>query len=142
VLSVVPGSALVGARYKPLFPYFVPEYGAVAFRVVADTYVTDDAGTGIVHQAPAFGEDDWRVCASNGIIEKASGRLPCPVDPNGRFTDEVPDFVGQYVKAADDGITAALKAAGRLVSRGTIVHSYPFCWRSEVGGRRIEWVGV
>ena len=61
------------------------EYGSTAFRVVSDTYVTDDAGTGIVHQAPAFGEDDFRVCTTWGIIEKGSGKLPCPVDANGRL---------------------------------------------------------
>jgi isoleucyl-tRNA synthetase len=53
------------------------------------------------------------------------------VDANGRFTDEVPDFVGQYVKDADDAICGHLKAAGRLVSKGSIIHSYPFCWRSD-----------
>lgn len=125
------GSDLVGCTYTPLFNYFVAEYGSKAFRVVSDTYVTDDAGTGIVHQAPAFGEDDYRVCSTNGIISKDSGTVPCPVDANGRFTDEVPDFIGQYVKGADDAICAKLKEAGRLVSKGSIIHSYPFCWRSE-----------
>ena len=65
------------------------------------------------------------------MIEKGSGKVPCPVDVNGRFTAEVPDFKGQHVKAADDGICAALKASGRLVSKGSLVHSYPFCWRSD-----------
>ena len=132
VLSIVKGAALVGARYTPLFDYFVAEYGATAFRVVADTYVTDDAGTGIVHQAPAFGEDDFRVCIAAEVVDKRSGRLPCPVDANGRFTSEVPEFAGVHVKAADDGICAALKARGRLFSKATLVHSYPFCWRSDV----------
>ena len=129
----VPGAALVGARYEPLFPYFVAEYGARAFRVVADTYVTDDAGTGVVHQSPAFGEDDFRVCQAAGIVVKSGPfiQVPCPVDANGCFTAEVPDFVGLHVKAADDAICAALKERGRLWSKGTIVHSYPFCWRSE-----------
>ncbi len=125
------GKDLVGATYVPLFPYFEAEYGATAFRVVADPYVTDDAGTGIVHQAPAFGEDDFRVCAANGVISKDSGRIPCPLDANGRFTDEVPDFAGKYIKDADDGICARLKEGGRLVSKGSIIHSYPFCWRSD-----------
>ena len=167
VLSVVRGADLVGVKYEPLFNYFVAEYGATAFRVVADTYVTDDAGTGIVHQvryhtppalevaaaphrssskpyllhmrangsipqAPAFGEDDFRVCAAMEVVDKTSGKLPCPVDANGNFTSEVPEFVGVHVKAADDGICALLKSRGRLVSKATITHSYPFCWRSEV----------
>lgn len=124
------GADLVGKRYTPLFDFFVPEYGATAWRVVADTYVTDDAGTGIVHQAPAFGEDDYRVCIANGILERGAA-LPCPIDGAGRFMDPVADFKGQYVKEADKAITAAIKAAGRLVDNGTLTHSYPFCWRSE-----------
>lgn len=131
VLATCPGSELVGKRYTPLFDYFTEEYGARGFRVVSDTYVTDDAGTGIVHQAPAFGEDDWRVCCTWEVIEKDSGRVPCPVDANGRFTAEVPHFSGVYVKEADDAICVHLKAGGRLVSKGSIIHSYPFCWRSE-----------
>jgi len=128
IVSKQPGSSLVGMRYRPLFPYFESRYADTAFRVLADGYVTDDAGTGVVHQAPAFGEDDWRVCTSNGVIAKDSGEVPCPIDANGRFTAEVSDFVGMYVKDADDAICAKLKAAGRLVQKGTIVHSYPFCW--------------
>ena len=131
VLATFTGSSLVGATYAPLFDYFVGEYGPTSFRVVSDTYVTDDAGTGIVHQAPAFGEDDWRVCCAWDVIDKVSGRVPCPVDANGRFTAEVSHFAGVYVKDADDAICAHLKAAGRLVSKGAITHSYPFCWRSE-----------
>lgn len=129
-LSAFKGSTLVGKRYKPLFDFFVPEYGETAWRVVADTYVTDDAGTGVVHQAPAFGEDDYRVCIANGVLARGAG-VPCPVDGAGRFTDPVADFKGQYVKEADKAITAAIKAAGRLVDNSTLTHSYPFCWRSE-----------
>lgn len=127
------GKELVGLKFVPLFDYFVASHGETAFRVVADEYVTDDAGTGIVHQAPAFGEDDFRVCMANGIIKKTGNKveLPCPIDANGNFTDEVPDFVGQGVKAADEAICANLKARGRLHGKGTLMHSYPFCWRSE-----------
>ena len=63
----------------------------------SDTYVTSDSGTGIVHQAPGFGEDDFRVCQHYGIIKKGE-KVVCPVDPSGRFTEEVTDFKGQYVK--------------------------------------------
>ena len=124
------GADLVGKQYTPLFEYYRSEYGATAWRVVADEYVTDDAGTGIVHQAPAFGEDDYRVCIANGVLARGAG-VPCPVDAAGRFTDPVTDFKGQYVKEADKAIVAALKAAGRLVDNSTLTHSYPFCWRSE-----------
>lgn len=137
IVASCPGAALVGTRYTPLFNYFADAhadraksvtYGERAFRVVADGYVTDDAGTGVVHQAPAFGEDDWRVCVANGIIDKDSGAVPCPIDANGRFTAEVPDFLGLHVKEADEKICARLKADGRLAQKGTLIHSYPFCW--------------
>lgn len=96
----------MGWEYKPLFPYFAQHPGA--FRVLGDDYVTDSAGTGVVHQAPAFGEDDYRVCMAAGVVVKG-GELPCPVDANGRFTGVVTDFAGTYVKAADDAICAMLK---------------------------------
>ena len=131
ILFRVGGEALVGSTYEALFPYFLSEYATTSFRVVSDTYVTDDAGTGIVHQAPAFGEDDFRVCDRCGIFDKTSGNIPCPLDENGRFTSQVPDFVGVYIKDADDAICAALKARGRLVDKGSIVHSVGYCPRSE-----------
>jgi len=84
----------------------------------------------VVHQAPAFGEDDYRVCIAHGIIAKGQA-LPNPVDDNGRFLPVVRDFAGEYVKAADKGIIARVKAEGRLVNNGVVVHSYPFCWRSD-----------
>lgn len=105
------------------------QYGDRAFKVVNDTYVTSDSGTGIVHQAPAFGDDDHRIAIANGIV-RADEMPPCPVDEAGLFTAEVTDFAGQYVKAADKEITKVLKARGVLVRSDNIVHSYPFCWRS------------
>lgn len=68
-----------------------------AFQVLCDGYVTEDSGTGVVHQAPYFGEEDYRVCLAYGIITKDMDIL-CPVDPSGCFTDPVSDFLGQYVK--------------------------------------------
>eukprot|EP00753_Platysulcus_tardus_P021997 PLAT9190.2.p1 GENE.PLAT9190.2~~PLAT9190.2.p1 ORF type:complete len:1240 (-),score=809.65 PLAT9190.2:93-3773(-) len=129
-LEAFPGSQLVGKRYKPLFDFYVEEYGDRAFRVLGDGYVTNASGTGIVHSAPAFGEDDYRVSLEGGIIEKG-GALACPVDDNGRFTAPVEPWLGVHVKAADNDIAATLKAAGRLVRKGAIRHSYPFCWRSD-----------
>ena len=76
---------------------FDAQYAAKAFRVLADTYVTDADGTGIVHQAPAFGDDDHRVLLAHGVIS-AEEMPPCPIDDSGRFTSEVTDFVGQNVK--------------------------------------------
>ena len=128
VLETMPGSQLEGTRYTPLFPYFASREGC--FRVLCDGYVTDDGGTGVVHQAPAFGEDDYRVCLHNGVISVGTD-VPCPVDDSGCFTEEVPDFAGQHVKEADADICAHLKAAGRLFRKDDILHSYPFCWRSD-----------
>ena len=87
-------------------------------------------GTGIVHQAPAFGEDDNRVCLANGVVGKGED-LPCPVDMNGRFTDPVIEYRGRHVKECDNDICAVLKAAGRLIQKDQYTHSYPFCWRSD-----------
>lgn len=123
------GADLKGKRYQPLFDYFTgpSEY----FQVLCDAYVTDDAGTGVVHQAPAFGEDDFRVCLANGIVQKGDDSFPCPVDANGIFTDEVTVAKGIYVKDADDILIADIKGRSRLVQKDSLVHSYPFCWRSE-----------
>uniref|UniRef100_A0A8C4RAC4 isoleucine--tRNA ligase n=1 Tax=Eptatretus burgeri TaxID=7764 RepID=A0A8C4RAC4_EPTBU len=101
-----------------------------AFRVLCDEYVTEESGTGVVHQAPYFGADDFRVCLENGIIQKDSTPI-CPVDSSGCFTSEVSDFVGMYVKDADKHIMKLLKERGRLVHSGTYRHNYPFCWRSD-----------
>ena len=92
VIERMTGEKLVGLKYTPLFNYF-PEYTERAFRVISDNYVTEEGGTGIVHQAPAFGEDDYRVCLLHGIVSKGED-LPCPVDANGRFTKDVPEFKG------------------------------------------------
>lgn len=130
ILEKLKGSDLVGRTYEPLFPYFADRKAAGAFKVCGDGYVTEDSGTGIVHQAPAFGEDDFRVCLAHGVVGRGDA-VPCPVNEDGCFTDAVTDFKGQHVKHADKEIIAAVKAAGRLVHVGSIVHSYPFCWRSD-----------
>lgn len=123
------GASLVGKKYEPLFNYFA-ELSDTAFRVVADNYVTSDTGTGIVHCAPAFGEDDYRVCIENQIISKGEN-LIVAVDDDGCFTVKVTDFTGRYVKDADKDIIEAVKGKGRLVKNGRFTHSYPYCWRSD-----------
>jgi isoleucyl-tRNA synthetase len=123
ILRTVPGSALAGLRYEPLFPYFSGH--ANGFTVLPDGFVTTEDGTGIVHLAPAYGEDDFRVCRAAGVD------LVDPLDPEARFTDAVPDFAGQQCKDADRGIIKKLKDEGKLVHQDTIVHSYPFCYRTE-----------
>jgi len=126
ILERVKGRDLAGRRYRPLFPYFAEQRERGAFRVITDDYVTADEGTGLVHQAPAFGEDDFRVLAEHGIEA-----FVCPVTLEGRFTDEVRDFAGQRVKDADREIVRYLKAAGTLYEQDVIEHSYPFCYRSD-----------
>lgn len=130
IVAEFTGAQLVGKQYVPIFSYFKEEYGKTAFRVISGEFVTDDSGTGIVHCAPAFGEDDYKVCADHKVIERDSPVL-CPVDVNGRFTDDVTEFKGRHVKEADKDIIAHLKSSGRLVKQNQIIHSYPFCWRSD-----------
>ncbi|KAF0268652.1 hypothetical protein FOG48_02264 [Hanseniaspora uvarum] len=124
------GSELVGSKYKPLFPYFTAQYGDKAFRIIADAYVSADSGTGIVHNAPAFGEEDYTVCLKNGIISE-DDVVPNPVNDSGKFTEEVTQFQGQYVKDADKNIIKHLTESGNLLVASQIKHSYPFCWRSD-----------
>ena len=124
------GSELKGLEYAPLFNYFEHFKKSGAFHVVTDGYVTADSGTGIVHQAPYFGEDDSRVCLANKIIV-TDGEIVCPIDAKGRFVEPVTDFLGQYIKDADKNIIKNLKQRGRIFKDATVNHNYPFCWRSD-----------
>eukprot|EP00698_Gefionella_okellyi_P019028 TRINITY_DN577_c0_g1_i1.p1 TRINITY_DN577_c0_g1~~TRINITY_DN577_c0_g1_i1.p1 ORF type:complete len:1075 (-),score=224.06 TRINITY_DN577_c0_g1_i1:32-3256(-) len=130
VLEKFAGKSMAGWRYKPLFEYFASRAEAGAFRVLVDDYVTSETGSGIVHCAPAFGEDDYRVCMAAGVIVKGQGVI-CPVDDNGLFTAEVSDYVTRHVKDCDKDIIKRLKSEGRVLLDGTFVHQYPFCWRSD-----------
>lgn len=124
------GADMKDWKYEPLFDYFWKEFKDHGFRVLNAEYVTAADGTGIVHQSPAFGEDDYNVALKSGVIDE--NRVPPnPVDEQGCYTSEVRDFVGQHVKAADKNIIKHLKAAGRLIVDSQITHSYPFCWRSD-----------
>jgi isoleucyl-tRNA synthetase len=126
VVARCKGSELVGLRYEPLFPYFADQAELGAFVVISGDYVTTDSGTGLVHQAPAFGEDDHRAFRAAGLEAFA-----CPVTMYGEFTDEVTDFAGQYVKDADKHIITWLKDHGALYRQDVIQHSYPYCYRSD-----------
>mmetsp|Transcript_171978 Transcript_171978/g.551232 ORF Transcript_171978/g.551232 Transcript_171978/m.551232 type:complete len:1102 (-) Transcript_171978:332-3637(-) len=134
VLEEIVGAKLVGIQYEPLFPYFkekLKDSMDKVWHVVSDKYVTAAAGTCIVHQAPAFGEDDYRVCVKFGIVQKDGTGMLQPIDDCGCFLADVVDFKGQYVKAADKDIKEMLKKNGNLVYSGMEVHNYPHCWRSE-----------
>ncbi len=126
ILESYTGAQLKGTRYEPLFPYFKKDEALGAFVVLNDNYVTTGDGTGIVHIAPAFGEDDNRV-----MKEASIGAIECPVDDAGKFTQEVFDFAGVHVKTADKDIIKKLKDAGLLYDQGVLVHSYPFCPRTN-----------
>ena len=130
ILEKLKGKDMLGWKYEPPFDYFYEQYKDTAFRVLNGTYVTAESGVGIVHQAPAFGEEDYNVAMKGGIISDKN-LPPNPVDDAGVFTSEVPDFAGQHVKAADRGIIKLLKEKGRLVVESQTMHSYPFCWRSD-----------
>jgi isoleucyl-tRNA synthetase len=115
------GAELKGIEYEPLFPYF--KDAPNAFRTFLGDFVTTEDGTGIVHTAPGFGEDDARVLKGTGIP------VICPVDAECKFTAEVSDYAGLFVKDADKAIMDRLKAEGKLVKREQVLHAYPHCWR-------------
>lgn len=119
------GHTLIGKTYSPLFSYFENAKAQGAFRVIADDFVSLEEGTGIVHTAPAFGEADFYAG------QKAGLPLVCPVDNNGHFTKEIPEYAGLFVKDADKAIIKRLKETGHLFHQATIHHRYPFCWRSD-----------
>lgn len=130
IVQKLKGKEMNGWKYEPLFDYFYEEFKNYGFKIVNATYVTKDSGTGIVHQAPAYGEDDYKVAVENGIIDQ--NRPPVnPVDDAGCFTSAVTHFEGQQVKAADKNIIKHLKGTGRLIVDSQLTHSYPFCWRSD-----------
>jgi isoleucyl-tRNA synthetase len=117
------GARLAGITYEPLFPYFREAGEQNAFRTYPGDFVSTEDGTGIVHTAPGFGEDDARVLKGTGVP------TICPIDAECRFTGEVPDYRGLFVKDADRAIMERLKAEGKLVKREQILHAYPHCWR-------------
>ncbi|MBI3236657.1 MAG: isoleucine--tRNA ligase, partial [Chlamydiales bacterium] len=119
------GDRLKGKKYLPLFDYFSSKAQAKAFSVILEEAISSEEGTGLVHAAPAFGEVDFFACTREGI------EPVCPVDHNGQFTREVPDFAGAYVKDADKEIIKRLKGEGRVFHHAQIRHRYPFCWRSD-----------
>ncbi|MDJ0651837.1 MAG: isoleucine--tRNA ligase [Simkaniaceae bacterium] len=125
VIETFKGKKLLGKRYQPLFDHFVHRASPNSFTVIAEESVWEEEGTGMVHAAPAFGEVDFFACKNAGIA------LVCPVDQNGRFTAEVPELEGKYVKDADKELIKRIKEMGRLFHQGTIRHRYPFCWRSD-----------
>ncbi|HVC95384.1 MAG TPA: isoleucine--tRNA ligase, partial [Pirellulales bacterium] len=156
VETKIMGAKLIGRRYAPPFDYYYKNQGHVtaflkgspdqtqfvdgihpkehiAWRVVAADFVTTDSGTGVVHQAPAFGEVDFDVLQrERERFASGSGlELICAVGPDGKFTDEAPDYQGRWVKEADKDISRELRRRGLLYHQEQYLHEYPFCWRAD-----------
>ena len=128
ILEIMPGSELVGMKYEPILPYAfntVKQIEKDAWYVVSDPFVTLTEGTGIVHIAPAFGEDDARLGRENDLP------FVQLVNLDGTFPEDVTDFAGVFVKDADKSIVAKLERDGKLISSMDFTHTYPFCWRCD-----------
>ncbi|MFV1882954.1 MAG: isoleucine--tRNA ligase [Balneola sp.] len=118
------GHSLLGRAYEPIFDYAKKEHDpSTAWKVIPADYVTTDDGTGVVHTAPAYGADDYDSCQKAGIP------MFNPIDRDGRFTSQVPDFEGQWFKEADKEIARVIKEKGLMFRHETYVHNYPFDWR-------------
>ncbi len=124
ILRTYKGSELKGVEYEPLLPYFAGHKNA--FRVLVGGFVSTADGTGIVHMAPAFGEDDFYLCKSENID------IVSPIDVNCKFTSDVTEYQGIFVKEADKEIIRRLKGEHKVFKQATIRHRYPFCWRTDM----------
>ncbi|CAD8185795.1 unnamed protein product [Paramecium octaurelia] len=129
IVNKVFGSQLEGIEYVPLFDYFLDRKQQGCFKVLSASYVTDKDGTGIVHIAPGFGEEDYKLSLKAGIITPQDPLVP--IDSDGRFLECVTDFSGMDIKSADKEVRRTLKLKQRLIKDGQVYHSYPFCWRSQ-----------
>ena len=125
VIKTIKGDELVGLNYEPLMNYFEEKKSEGAFKVISADFVELDEGVGIVHIAPAFGEDDYWTCKTNSVP------LVCPVDEKGRYTEQITDFAGQNVMEANQDVLRFLKTNGKVILDGTLVHNYPHCWRCK-----------
>ncbi len=139
------GKALLGRRYIPPFEHFRNAFwdsgGELRtggrephlWKVLAGTFVTLDSGTGLVHEAPAFGEVDYDLhkVVADRYTEPEAVPLLCPIKPDGRFDDSIPEVAGQWVKDADRHLIRMLRENGSLVLRENYRHDYPFCWRAD-----------
>ena len=126
IVAEMKGAAIKGWEYEPIFPYYASKKSEGAFHVLNDNYVTTDDGTGLVHIAPAYGEDDFRVCQEAGMHA-----IVDPLDASAAFGPEVPEYQGRFCKDCDKDIIKRLKTEGKLVHQSTIVHSYPYCDRTD-----------
>ena len=126
-VGTMKGSELLGLSYEPMFPYFKDLKAKGAFKVLRGEFVSTEDGTGIVHIAPGFGQDDFDACRA---YDK-DFPVVCPVDEAGKFTSEVPDYEGKQVFETNEPIMQLLKEKGILVKKEQYTHTYPFCWRTD-----------
>lgn len=126
-VGTIKGKDLVGLSYEPMFPYFKDLKAKGAFKVLSGEFVSTEDGTGIVHIAPGFGQDDFDACRAYD----ENFPVVCPVDEAGKFTSEVPDYEGKQVFETNEPIMQLLKERGILVKKEQYTHSYPFCWRTD-----------
>lgn len=126
-VGTMKGADFVGMAYEPMFPYFNHLKEKGAFRVLSGEFVSTEDGTGIVHIAPGFGQDDFEACRAYD----ENFPVVCPVDEAGKFTAEVPDYQGKQVFETNEPIMQLLKEKGILVKKEQYTHSYPFCWRTD-----------
>ncbi len=124
IVKTVPAEELVGLRYEPLYRFAEPE-GDKAYLVITADYVTLDTGTGVVHQAPAFGEEDYATGQKNGLA------FLCLVGPDGKFVPGTGFLEGRFCKDCDGDIIKDLHARGLLATAKKVEHEYPFCWRAD-----------
>ena len=124
VLDRFKGRELVGKTYQPIFDYPLKKFDkSKAWRIIPAEYVSTEEGTGVVHIAPAFGADDYHYAQKEGIP------MFNPINREGRFTKQVPEFAGLWFKDADKPIARAIKEKGMMYTHETYVHNYPFDWR-------------
>ena len=122
IIRIVRGKELIGKKYTPLFNYYSD---LDAFKIIGGDFVTIENGTGLVHMAPAFGEVDYDACKKE--------KLPFvqPVDENGKFTSEIPEYAGRFIKSVDKEIIKRLDSENKLFKIIPYEHDYPFCWRCD-----------
>lgn len=144
------GKDLIGKRYTPIFPFYTSsnnnsssnnndddgdnedkENESKFFQVIGGNHVTMESGTGIVHTAPGFGEDDFNVCVENGIVNYENIYRYCPIDAQGRYTEPITDYLQTYVMDANQTIINDLSRSNRLVREEPYRHDYPMCWRTD-----------
>lgn len=132
VLQIYDAKKIIGTKYDPPFNYF-NRFSDYSFTIIADDFVkTDDDknGTGVVHMAPAFGQEDFKACCDNDIVTSVNIGEACPVDDNGQFTDKVLHYKGQHVLKTNKKIIEYLESKHLIIKKKQYEHDYPLCWRT------------